>query len=315
MNRAGSTALSLLSAPLNVDILRTLEKEPLGPVELRRAVGFPPQSTMRVYIRTLAELGVLERRRENEFPGSVDYVLSKGGLALLEVAKVLEVWLQDAPDGEIELGTTSAKTAVKALVEGWSTNIVRALSARSLTLTELNRLIPSVSYPSLERRLTAMRLRGLAQRTPGDGRGSPYAASPWLRRAVVPLGAAMAWERRHAPGATGPIGRLDVEATFLLAVPLLDLGPQANGRCRLAVELQGGSSPVFAGVSLNIEDGRVVSCVSRLDGDAEAWVSGTPIAWFGRMDGSEEGELELGGDSTLASSITEALRGAATATA
>ncbi|HET7574509.1 MAG TPA: winged helix-turn-helix transcriptional regulator [Solirubrobacterales bacterium] len=315
MNRAGSTALSLLSGPLNVDILRTLEKEPLGPVDLRRTVGFPPQSTMRVYIRTLAELEVVERRRQNEFPGSVDYVLTDGGTALLEVGRVLQAWLREAPGGEIELGTTAAKTAVKALVEGWSTNIVRALSARALTLTDLNRLIPSVSYPSLERRLTAMRLRGLAERTPGDGRGSPYAASTWMRRAVVPLGAAMAWERRHAPGGTTPIGRLDVEAAFLLAVPLMDLGPQANGRCRLAVELQGGSSPVFAGVSLCIEEGRVVSCVSRLDGEAEAWVSGTPIAWFGRMDGSAAGELELGGDTTLAASVTDALRGTASAAA
>ena len=57
MKRAGAVSLSLLSAPLNVHLLRALEEGPLALIDLRRAVGSPPQSTMRVYSRTLVEIG------------------------------------------------------------------------------------------------------------------------------------------------------------------------------------------------------------------------------------------------------------------
>ncbi|HEY3491357.1 MAG TPA: hypothetical protein VGK43_00295, partial [Solirubrobacterales bacterium] len=63
----------MLAAPLNVEILKALESEPRNLLDLRQAVGSPPQSTMRVYTRTLAEIGVLERRRRNEFPATAEY--------------------------------------------------------------------------------------------------------------------------------------------------------------------------------------------------------------------------------------------------
>ena len=40
------------------------------------------------------------------------------------------------------------------------------------------------------------------------------------------------------------IGRLDVEAAFLLAIPLIDLPSGLTGVCRLSVEIQGGSISV-----------------------------------------------------------------------
>ena len=59
----------------------------------------------------------------------------------------------NAPEGPLALGSSTAKSAIKALVEGWGTNMIRALAARPLSLTELNGLISGLSYPSLERRL------------------------------------------------------------------------------------------------------------------------------------------------------------------
>ena len=157
--RTGGQALGLLAAPLNVEILRALRDESRNLLELRQAVGSPPQSTMRVYTRTLADLGILERRRRSEFPATAEYSLAPAGQELISVADVLEQWLQAAPHGPLTIGSVAAKSATKALVGGWSANIVRALAARSLTLTELNVLIPKISYPSLERRLGAMRRR------------------------------------------------------------------------------------------------------------------------------------------------------------
>lgn len=306
MKRAGATALSLLAAPLNVHLLQALEDGPLPLIDLRRAVGSPPQSTMRVYSRTLVEIGTLERQRQASFPGTVEYASTEAGRSLLAIGQVLERWLQEAPAGSITLGTTASKSATKALVEGWSTNIIRALAAKPLSLTDLNRLIPRISYPSLERRLGALRLADLVEPYPGEGRGTPYRATPWLRRAIVPLAAGAWWERRYL-GDPPQIGRLDVEAAFLLAIPLIELPADLSGKCRLAVEIQGGSSPVFAGVLICVEEGKVVSCSSRLEGEAEGWASGSAVSWMRRMNG-QDADLEIGGDAELVREIVEAIR-------
>lgn len=311
MKRAGATALSLLAAPLNVHLLQALEEFSLPLIDLRRAVGSPPQSTMRVYSRTLVEIGTLERQRQASFPGTVEYASTEAGRSLLAIGQVLERWLQEAPAGPITLGTTASKSATKALVEGWSTNIIRALAAKPLSLTDLNRLIPRISYPSLERRLGALRLADLVEPYPGEGRGTPYRATPWLRRSIVPLAAGAWWERRYL--ADPPqIGRLDVEAAFLLAIPLIELGAELNGTCRLAVEIQGGSSPVFAGVLICVEEGKVVTCSSRLEGEAEGWASGSAVSWMRRMNG-QDADLEIGGDAELVREIIEAIRKSAMA--
>jgi DNA-binding HxlR family transcriptional regulator len=306
VKRAGAVALSLLSAPLNVHLLKALEDGPLPLIDLRRSVGSPPQSTMRVYSRTLVDLGTLERQRQAAFPGTVEYGSTDAGKALLGIGAILENWLREAPSGPVALGSTASKSATKALVEGWSTNIIRALAAKPLSLTDLNRLIPRISYPSLERRLGALRLADLVEPFSGDGRGTPYRATPWLRRAIVPLTAGAWWERRYL--AEPPtIGRLDVEATFLLAIPLVELPSGLSGKCRLAVEIQGGSSPVFAGVLICIEDGKVVSCSSRLEGEADGWASGSAGSWMRRMSG-RDGDLEVGGDAELVREIVDSIR-------
>lgn len=310
--RAGGLSLSLLATPLNVHILQALDREPMSLLALRQAAGAPPQSTMRLYSRTLAELGIIDRQRQATFPGSAEYQITQTGRDLLRVAGVLESWLSLAPRAPITLGTTASKSATKALVEGWATNIVRAIAAQPLSLTELNKVIPKVSYPSLERRLGAMRLAGLVEAQPGERRGTPYGATDWLRRAVIPMASAAAWERRHRPQGAQPIGRLGVEAIFLLAIPLLEMPPTFSGKFRLAVEVQGGSAPIYAGALVCFEGGVVVSCSSRLQGDADVWISGTPDAWLRRMGGISQGGLEMRGDIASAEEFLNAFESVGT---
>jgi DNA-binding HxlR family transcriptional regulator len=307
--RAGAYGLSLLSVPLNVHVLRALEGESKSLIDLRRAVGSPPQTTMRGHLRTLTEIGVLTRSQQADFPGTVEYELGMAGRELLDVAEVLQKWLAEAPESPVSLGSVAAKSSIKAMVEGWSSMIVRALATGPLSLTDLNKLIPTLNYPAIERRLTALRLVGQIEARSGAGRGTPYAVTEWLRRAVAPIVVASNWERRHVPASATPAGSLDVEAELLLSVPLLRLAEDLSGSCRLAVEICNPGKPGrIAGVVVEIEEGRVRSCSSRLAGNhVTAWTSGSMAGWLRAVIDQDTDLLEIGGDGRLGIALLEGL--------
>lgn len=305
--RAGGTALTLVSSSPNLEVLRMLAEGPQSLRDLMRRLGFPPRSTMRQYLRTLAELDAVKRLPRSEFPASVDYELTAAGRRLIRVSEALQAWLDRSPSGPMELGGMAAKSAVKSLVEGWGGNLVRILAVRPLALTELNSLIPRISYPSLERRLTAMRQVDLLEVHRGEGRTSPYEATEWLRRAAVPVVAAIAWERRYASEQTPDLGRLDVEAAFLLTLPLVKLEEPVSGRCRLGVELHEGPRPIYAGVLVSLDRGEVAGCTPGLDSEAEAWAFGQPLDWLRQLSDASASELEFGGEAEVAKKLTEGL--------
>lgn len=306
--QAGASGLSLISAPLNVHVLTGLEDGPRPLIDLRRAVGSPPSTTLRKRLSSMTEIGVLIRSRESTFPSIVNFELGPAGRDLLQVAQILEAWLTRAPDGSLDLGDPAANSATKALVDGWSSKIVRALAARPFSLTELSRLIPALNYPSLERRLTALRLSGLVESCAGRGRARPYRASSWLRQATAPLAAAARWERLYRPKGSTPIGRIDIEAAFLLAVPPLKLSPEISGACRLAVELPGrGQLPDLAGALVEVEDGRIVSCRTKLRGSVSASAVGSARSWLAAAIEGDVADLELSGDSEFATGLLDGL--------
>jgi DNA-binding HxlR family transcriptional regulator len=277
--------------------------------ELRRAVGIPPQTTMRKRLRLLTQLGILERNREPSFPAAVDYRLSHCGYELLGVIRVLQAWLAESPEGPMQPGSVAARSAIRALTDGWSSTVVRALAVRSLSLTELNHLISTINYPSLERRLGAMHLAGQITPCTCRGRSRPYSATLWLRRAVGPLVAAAGWEHQFDGLDAAPVTKIDIESAFLLAAPLLNLPPDMRGVARLAVELrnsEGGLS--YAGVSIGVDTGGAVSYVSELKGPADAWASGSVGSWLAAVNAGEYRRLEIGGDSELATAIIGGLR-------
>src|SRR3954453_16559023 len=103
MTRTGAEALSLLAAPINIHALKALNEGPMGLLDLHRAVGFPPQSTMRVYTRKLEELGILERQRQNQFPATAEYSITPAGGELLKVADLLQGGLMGGPHGPVLL--------------------------------------------------------------------------------------------------------------------------------------------------------------------------------------------------------------------
>jgi DNA-binding HxlR family transcriptional regulator len=296
--RAGGTVLSLLASPLSAPILRAHLDGPLRLPDLRERITVATQTTLRGQVGNLRGIGALARRVRNGLPYTVENELTDVGRGILAVADALETWLARAPQGPIGLGSESAKAAIKALVGGWSSTILRALAARPLSLTELDGVIREVSYPSLERRLSAMRATRLVKPLPGQGRGRPYTVTEWTRRSVGPIAKASRCERMHLPEVTDPPTRVDLEAAFLLAVPLVALPGDQAGSCVLAVDAGVGgqaSRRHIAGVDLEVQAGEVVSCVSRLARDPQTWAMGTAESWLEAIGSRQIDRLRIGG--------------------
>jgi hypothetical protein len=152
-----------------------------------------------------------------------------------------------------------------------------------------------------------MRLTGLVEALPTDGRGTPYAITEWARRAMAPMISAIQWERRNAPGRTPAVGPHDAEAGFLLALPLLRLESDVSGICRMAVEMPNGAKPRFAGVTVDVDAGRMRGLAAGLGGKPNAWVSGPPSAWLRAVIEASSDGLELGGDCALAQALLDGL--------
>jgi DNA-binding HxlR family transcriptional regulator len=308
--RSGARSLSLLATPRNFLILQALADGPKRRIELRRAAGSPAQTTISGDLRCLEEIGAIVKRRHDSFPGPVEYELGIPGSELLFVAAALGRWLSLAPEEPLELGSEAAKAAIKTLVEGWSTSILRALATTPLSLTQLDRVIGALNYPALEYRLDAMRLAGQVEARPSNSRGTPWGVTDWLRRGVGPIVAASRWERRHARAETGPITRLDIEAVLLLAVPLLTLPTELSGSCRLGVELTDGSEHRLAGAMVCVERGEIALCTVHLQGHPDAWSTGSVDAWLQAIIESDVEQIEMGGDQRFARTLIEGLHGA-----
>lgn len=305
--RSGAQTIVLLSAPVNVRILRSLAEEPKQQAELQRQCGLPAQTTLRAQLKRLVEIGALEKHRRNRFPGMLEYELTAVGRELSLVASVLWGWLEGAADGPLTFEDNAAKTAIKALAEGWSTTMLRALAAGPLTLTELDRVITAHSYPALERRLAALRLAGLVEAQESTSRGTPYAVTDWLRLGLAPLAAAARWERRHLASVAAPFAPIDIEATFLLAAPMLRLPEELSGSCRMAAQVPNGRKPRLAGVVHEIENGSLTGCSTKLSGNADAWALGSVGAWLDAVIDADIDRLEVGGDCRLGRALLDAL--------
>jgi DNA-binding HxlR family transcriptional regulator len=305
--RAGGQTLTLLGAPRTYLILESLAEGTKGQLELRRDAGSPAQSTLRGHLRTLGAAKALVKHRRNSFPGTIEYELSEPGRELLEVALGLKRWLALAPAGPLELGSDPAKAAVKGLVEAWTTDVLTTLATGSFSLTELDKQIAGVSYPSIERCLDTLRLAELLQVGARDGRGTPYAVTDWLRRGLAPLILAARWEHGHGPEGTKGICASDIEGALRLAAPLLDLPAQLSGLCQLAARAPDDEKQRRFMGWVEVEEGGISYGPAYPQRKPDAWVSGTVDIWFSTVaDGNTRG-LRVSGDRNLARTLLEHL--------
>lgn len=310
--RAGGHVLSLFISPLSASIIRALVAGPLRLAELHERTGWPAQSTLRARIADLQELGAVEKRDLPGMPRKVEICLTPMGEELQRVGDLLERWLSRAPQAPIELGTTPAKGAIKALAGGWGSAILRTLAAQPLSLTELDLAIPDQSYPVLERRLAIMRATGQVAVLPAEGRNKPYVVTEWVRQAVAPLVWAGRCERHYMAEVAPPVTHVEVEAAFLLAMPQIRLPTSADGTCVLGV----GTPPKagddqrhgIAGVEVLIDRGKLVSCTADLSPNPPNWAIGTVENWLDAITEGYPDGLYLGGrNRKLAEHLIEGL--------
>lgn len=293
--RAGARVLGLLANPLHGRILRAHEAGPLRAAELNEKTEWPAQTTLRAALTKLRQLDLLERRQTNSVPQGVVTELTAAGRDVLYVAEVVERWLSKAPQGPIAADSDAAKGAVKALAAGWSSTMVRALALEPASLTDLDRRIPEISYPSLERRLSRMRAIRQIEPSAVEGRGTPFEVTDWLRHSVAPLSAAGRCERLHMPNESAPVTAVEVEASFLLALPIAPLPASATGTCVLSVLPEAGENGEedhsAVGVTVEVKNGNIVSCRPELpENPPPVWALGVPMAWLNAViDGHLEG--------------------------
>ena len=277
--RAGAHVLTMAADPINRGILRSVLEEPL------------------------------------QVPDGHFEVTPEGREGLF-VAFVVERWLQSAPEGPIDFAGKEAGLAVAALVEGWSSGLIHALAQRPpQTFRELQRAVDGLGKRALRRTLSAMRRAGQVEvHTSADGDAAAYAPTDWLRAGVAALAAAARVERRDPRADTVPIDALDVEAAFLLSLPLLELPQDLTGGCRLGVSLEddtwapiGEPDPSMAGVTARIDRGRVVSCTAGLDLRADTWGAGTASDWLDTVIEPDAKRVRTGGDRRLAALLLNGL--------
>jgi DNA-binding HxlR family transcriptional regulator len=302
--------LSLFVTPLNALIVKALAAETLRLGELQARVGCAAQTTLRGHLGDLIDIGVVAKAERRAMPFSVSYELTPAGVEMVSVVEVLEAWLRKGPGGEVSLGTEQAKAAVKSLAGGWGTAILRALAEQPRSLTELDNMIADVSYPTLERRLHTMRMTGQIEPLPGQaGNVTRYIPTDWLRRGIAPLTAAGRWERKHLPDRTEPVTWVEVEAAFILALPLVKLPKSAHGECMLAVFTKEDEQR-FAGVRLTVEKGIIVAYDTELGPSCPATAVGTAEAWMDAVIDRTHGDLRMKGDGQLVTFLVDGLHDA-----
>jgi hypothetical protein len=306
--RAGALTLLYIASPMERSFLLAMLAEAATGVELLDDFELPdPDDPIDLSIITDP---YLVEPADPDFEGTVDEntILkpTPAGRELLFVSFILERWLNSCPYDSLRLGP-EAGPALSALLAGWSSTAMHVLATRPLSVDETAEAIGTLSDETVEDRIDAMESAGLLEALEEEDGEERFAATEWLRMGIAPLAAAARLEHRHPPGDTAPIAALDVEAAFLLTLPLLELPAELSGTCRLAVELDEGVSPSPAGVTARVESGRVVACKLGLDDGTDAWATASAADWLDTVIEPDVKRVRSGGDRRLARTLLHAL--------
>jgi hypothetical protein len=308
--RAGALTLLYLASPMKRSILLTLLAEATTGAELLDEDELPDPNDP-IDLSIITDPYLVEPADPDFEPGAPigpDTMLqpSPAGREMAFVGDVLQRWLDDCPDGPIELGP-DAGPALSALLSGWCSTVIHTLAAEPLTTDEVYERIQILDLDVIEDQIESMEETGLLEAVPSEDGKPRYAPTVWLRQAIAPLAAAARVEHRHPPGDTAAIAVLDAEAAFLLTLPLLELPEGLSGTCSLAVDLDEGVSGDPAGVTARVDGGRVVFCEAHLDEDVDTWASAPAAAWLDTVIEADARFISVDGDLILARALLHGL--------
>jgi hypothetical protein len=321
--RAGLLTIMFLASVLELDLLRRMLEE------ANSAGGLSEDATWVAEVNAVAE-----REREAEAIGHEDEeaIEEPAGEAIagdlrdrpvafselpmgttaqgaesVVLGFALERWLAMGPEGECRLGTPAASHALLALVFGCSSTVVHRLAEQPLTVPELARRIEGLG-PTAIAEHTEFLVRGrlVEERHDDDGQ-IRYAATDWLRHAVFPLTLAARMEHRHPRAERAPIDALDFEAALLLALPLLartaQLSPSLSGSCSFSAQLGRDREGPLAGVTVEVEAGRLVSCAAGVSESADDMATAPIEGWLDIVAQPEARCVQIDGEGRLATAL------------
>ena len=291
--RAGALTVGLLSEAINVQIMRAMSG------------GFNALNIPEDYKGEALPHRHVEPHERVDPAAEQKYVLSPAGRARLPTADAIELWLLKAPRGPLAYEDRRAKRAIELVSEAWGRGLVHAFAAGPTGTADA---IARGEMPSraAKRLLAKLHRAGLAEVVPGPGGAQLHAPTEWLRRAVGPLMPAARVESGDRPAGARRVDALDVEAAMQLAMPLVRLGDEARGTCRLVVRLGPAGRRYPAGVTVDVREGRILSCESELESDADAEAVGELGAWFSALIDQRPKRLKFEGDRRLARDLVAA---------
>lgn len=308
--RAGALTLLYLVSPMERSLLLAMLAEAATGADVMDEAEVPDVDDP-VPLEVIADPYLVEPADPDADPDApIDWDTtlrpSPAGRDLLVVGSVLEGWLRDCPDGSLELGP-EAGPALSALLGGWSSTVVHALATGPMTVAQITEAIEILDYDVVDERIDELLDAGLVDVIEEDGEDDRFAATEWLRRAIAPLATAARQEVRHPLEDTAPIAALDVQASFLFTLPLLELPRGLSGSCSLTVDLKEGVAGSPTGVTVRVADGRVVSIETRLDEDVDAWAAASAAEWLDIVIEADTRSARFGGDHALAGTLLGAL--------
>ena len=216
-----------------------------------------------------------------------------------EVTELLDRWLEQCPAGAPQGLDRGA--AIATLVCCWSATVTHALAREPLTLAELDEVVTLLERETVEEHVEAMVSIGLVEAQTAEGE-TRYAPTEWLRRGLAPLAAAARLELHFPEEDIAPPDILDVEASFQLTLPLLELPAELRGSCRLGVQIPGGP-PLMAGATAQVSGGGVVASSPLLEESPDTWATGSPQDWVDTLLDPGAGKIVPGGDVELARAL------------
>lgn len=306
--RAGALTLLHVTSQIERDVLRRTLAEVTTGVILNKMVPPEPEDDP-LHMRIFSDPYLFEPADPNHPPGAPideDTVmrLTPAGREVPFVNTVLTDWLARCPAGPLVLGEGTGGE-ISVLLYGWVSMVTHSLAGGPLSLEQVCDAVQIVDPTLVDELIGLMEDAGLVEEAPGakPGEEPRVQATGWLRRGIAPIAAAARMELRHPPGDTAPIAALDVEAAFRLTLPLLKLSRKLSGTCALAVELDEGVAGSPAGVTVQVERGRVVSCEVGLEEGADAWATGSTAEWLDTVIERKAEQVRTGGDHKLAGAL------------